>query len=383
MSRVLLSPMLSPVENSRVCQLLKRFHPATQFTGDAGPDVALRVATASEITLPALASKPVFSVTPFCLSQMLEANLDPFSYRPKCSQSLVNIFLIGKVFAIASFSPDDKKRLMSLIVQMGGTIADMGSDVTYVISLRPVNCFATVVHPCWIDSLFTSRTFIEPREFLRQPAPPHQKPAPAPVLSQRPPPRRGSGGLVLVPDRAQTSIPFPRRSDSQPAQPKRPAPKRHREAVPGILSLDLFFSSTQASGAAQSQALPARTDAGSQITIHEIDREVSQPGLRRVAQPPAAAEEEVSDDGAPSRPRATPARLDALCQLLLRAGSRPPGLEPASGDTRSAISDLQLFSQAEEEPKPAVVFDVAYESATPPMHDASATDLFIDALTDC
>jgi hypothetical protein len=344
---VLLSAMLSPKEKDHVCRLLRTFQPVTQFTADPDADVVLRVATTNEIILSAVAPTTAFSITPFCLSQMLEASLNPFSYRPNSSQSLVNIFLIGKVFALVSLSPDDTKRLTSMILQMCGRVAAIGADVTYVVSPRPIDCSATVVYPCWIDSLFASRTFIEPIEVPRQKVWPKEQPSTA--LSRRPPPRpcakptrRGPGGRPLVPDRYQTSLAFPSRSDSQPSSASQPSQLRrsvsvrHREAVPGVLSLDAVFSPP--SSQAQSQTVVERVDIGSQITIQEIEMELSQAGLR---------------DGTPAKKSAPRTEFESLCHGLFRAESRiPVELEPGTGDTRSAINELELFSRSNEERKP-------------------------------
>jgi hypothetical protein len=375
MGRVFLSPMLSPKECRRARHLLIPLFPSTEFTDSYSDAISLRISTANEIIGRTTNPENVFTVTPLCLSQMLESNLDPFTFRPKRTHSLVNIFLFGKVLSIVSLGPEDTNRLTSIILQMCGVIGDIGKETNYVISPRLVKCTAIVVRPCWIDALFSSELYIEPADFI------HKKEATI-SLSQRPSipkGRRTPGHLVLVPDRSQTFLPFPPVPAASQSKGKLPFAS-HTPSREGSqsASLDRFFVT-------KPRSRPESAEGGSDITIQHIERELAHGTLKKLEQNPPAETpgEELSDDVVEDpQPRMRPTELDTLCERLLRARSRPGSVEHEPGGEEMSMQKLRVFSQADEEQGQPLVFDVAYgaDPVTARTDDNPKTDPLLDVL---
>lgn len=155
MRSVFVSPGLSPVERDRAIELLKLYDSNIVVTASSSSS-CLRVLPRSEFA--DIDTQP-FAISLQCLSQMVELQVNPFTFEYR--RSLVNLFLYPRALSIVSLNKSETLRLSRMIEMMGGTIKRTKS-VDYVISSkRPsTDDQAIFVQPAWIDALFGSNRYV-------------------------------------------------------------------------------------------------------------------------------------------------------------------------------------------------------------------------------
>lgn len=160
--RVFVSKLLEPNEASRAQSILREIHNDVVFTQSLDESPELRISTPTEIG--SHPSTTPFAITPLCLSQMYEKKIDPFDFEWKCN--LINLFLLGKKVSTVSFDAETKKRLETMIEQMGGSVQE-SEKVDVLVSAKPIDDPGTaiVVMGCCIDALFGAKKFLNFDQF--------------------------------------------------------------------------------------------------------------------------------------------------------------------------------------------------------------------------
>jgi hypothetical protein len=104
-----------------------------------------------------------FTITLFCLQQMIAKNLNPLHF-PLKPRPLVNIHLYGKTFGLVC-PGENYDRMETLILLMGGNIkGNPRADFVIGDEFGNVTSGAKVVPSSWIEALYRSQTYFTPEE---------------------------------------------------------------------------------------------------------------------------------------------------------------------------------------------------------------------------
>ena len=195
--RVFLSKLLEPKEAERAQSVLMEIDKDVVFAESLDEAPVLRISTRAEISYET-ATAP-FSITPLCLFQMRDMKIDPFQFEWNCN--LIHLFLFGKSVSIVFFNASAKKRLGTLIEQMGGSVHE-DEKVDFLVASSPIEVQgdAIVVQACWIEKLFGANTFqsytkftfrkSEPPVYPASQIPKQRTPAPFSQLPKKVKPKR-------------------------------------------------------------------------------------------------------------------------------------------------------------------------------------------------
>jgi transposase len=157
--------MLDHRKAYKIRKTLSKIAPVS-FTHEPSDRTILGVMHFTQIIGAGLTTRPFLMISAFCLVQMIRFNIDPFTFSPPGMISLMTLFLRGKTVCLRHTDDTQQLRLSQLVKKMNGVVRD-DADADYIICAWPlrISQTATIVHPAWLDALFSAKQFVFPRGF--------------------------------------------------------------------------------------------------------------------------------------------------------------------------------------------------------------------------
>ena len=122
---ICISLQLNPKEKILVQNQLREIFPNPNFVDSPDENTILFIVSQYEIST--ITHIPFFTITPFCLKQIIEKKIDIFSLISQ-KKVLVNLFLFQKRIQISQPLKKKNPNIIDMIERMGGEVVSMNPD---------------------------------------------------------------------------------------------------------------------------------------------------------------------------------------------------------------------------------------------------------------